>query len=273
MRKTASGFTIVELLIVIVVIAILATISIVAYNGIQNMAHDSVVQSDLTQFTKAQAAAAVTDDVPNWDHYLNRLDSGEFDGDGDAAWQQYEEAVGRFLNKFTYGSYSTSEEYTIVAVYSPGYSVETGEVHPVYGYPITRWVDAPGYDIAGISRSGKVFMITRDSGGVVRNIDGWDDFIDYYEDRADDLESELVYVRENYPDDTEWIEWIESEQVTVAEQIRNGNERRASGGDVWYVRAGSCSTTSVIGSGHELYAYNRQQGQWVRNPYSGGCDS
>ena len=271
MRKTTSGFTIVELLIVIVVIAILATISVIAYNGLQNSAHDSVVQSDLTQFTKAQAAAAVTDDVPNWEQYYTRASSGEFGGDYDVAHQQYTVATEDFLDKFTYGSYNTSEEYTIVAVYSSGYSIDTGEVHPVYGSPITRWVNAPGYDIAGISRSGKVFMVTRDSGGVVRNIDGWDDFIDYYEDRADDLESELVYVRENYPDNTEWIEWIESEQVTIAEQIRNGNERRASGGDVWYVRAGSCSTTSVIGSGHELYAYNRQQGQWVRNPYPSDC--
>ncbi len=41
------GFTIVELLIVIVVIAILAAISIVAYTGIQNRAYDIAVQSDL----------------------------------------------------------------------------------------------------------------------------------------------------------------------------------------------------------------------------------
>jgi len=42
-----QGFTIVELLIVIVVIAILAAITVVAYNGIQNRAYDSTVQSDL----------------------------------------------------------------------------------------------------------------------------------------------------------------------------------------------------------------------------------
>jgi prepilin-type N-terminal cleavage/methylation domain-containing protein len=46
------GFTIVELLIVVVVIAILAAITIVAYNGIQNRAHDASVQNDLKQFTK-----------------------------------------------------------------------------------------------------------------------------------------------------------------------------------------------------------------------------
>ena len=47
-----KGFTIVELLIVIVVIAILAAITIVSYNGIQNRANDSAVQSDLTAFVK-----------------------------------------------------------------------------------------------------------------------------------------------------------------------------------------------------------------------------
>lgn len=52
MNKNTSGFTIVELLIVIVVIAILAAISIVAYNGIQNRTHDTAVQADLIQFSK-----------------------------------------------------------------------------------------------------------------------------------------------------------------------------------------------------------------------------
>lgn len=42
-----TGFTIVELLIVIVVIAILAAISVAAYTGIQNRAYDSSIQSDL----------------------------------------------------------------------------------------------------------------------------------------------------------------------------------------------------------------------------------
>lgn len=46
MKKTVSGFTIVELLIVIVVIGILAAITIVAYNGIQSRAHDAAIRSD-----------------------------------------------------------------------------------------------------------------------------------------------------------------------------------------------------------------------------------
>ena len=49
MKKTVNGFTIVELLIVIVVIAILATISVVAYNGIQQRARTSAHQHAASQ--------------------------------------------------------------------------------------------------------------------------------------------------------------------------------------------------------------------------------
>ena len=48
----SRGFTIVELLVVIVVIGILAAITIVAYSGIQNKASDSAVQADLSTIAK-----------------------------------------------------------------------------------------------------------------------------------------------------------------------------------------------------------------------------
>lgn len=47
------GFTIVELLIVIVVIGILAAITIVAYNGIQTRARNAQRLSDMSTITKA----------------------------------------------------------------------------------------------------------------------------------------------------------------------------------------------------------------------------
>ncbi len=59
MKKSTSGFTIVELLIVIVVIAILATISVVAYRGIQDRAIASAVRSDLANFAKKIELARV----------------------------------------------------------------------------------------------------------------------------------------------------------------------------------------------------------------------
>lgn len=53
--KKQTGFTIVELLIVIVVIGILAAITIVAYNGIQQRAYEASLQSDLRQGAKQLA--------------------------------------------------------------------------------------------------------------------------------------------------------------------------------------------------------------------------
>lgn len=46
-RNKDSGFTIVELLIVIVIIGILATVVIVSYNGITKKARESTLMSDL----------------------------------------------------------------------------------------------------------------------------------------------------------------------------------------------------------------------------------
>lgn len=53
MKKSTSGFTIVELLIVIVVIAILAAISIVAYTGIQSRARDNTRTQAVAQIQRA----------------------------------------------------------------------------------------------------------------------------------------------------------------------------------------------------------------------------
>lgn len=75
-RSNYRGFTIVELLIVIVVIGILAAIVIVAFNGVQGRASDSAVQSDLKQIaSKFQQTQAIDGVYPT----QTQLENGSLD--------------------------------------------------------------------------------------------------------------------------------------------------------------------------------------------------
>lgn len=65
-RNNDRGFTIVELLIVIVVIGILAAITIVAYNGVQSRANYSREQADMNSINKMiQMYYATNNSYPN----------------------------------------------------------------------------------------------------------------------------------------------------------------------------------------------------------------
>jgi prepilin-type N-terminal cleavage/methylation domain-containing protein len=69
-NKQQAGFTIVELLIVIVVIGILAAITIVAYNGVQTRARAAAVQNLVTTLSrKASAYNATTGQYPTGDQF------------------------------------------------------------------------------------------------------------------------------------------------------------------------------------------------------------
>ncbi len=78
-RTTSPGFTIVELLVVIVVIAILAAIAIVSYNGITTKARESLLKSDLRNgATQLQIAKLETGSYPNNDDELKRSTQTDF---------------------------------------------------------------------------------------------------------------------------------------------------------------------------------------------------
>ena len=70
----AKGFTLVELLIVIVVIAILAAITIIAYNGIQQRAHTSAQKTAAsTLHKKIEAYNAVNSAYPTFSSTANAI--------------------------------------------------------------------------------------------------------------------------------------------------------------------------------------------------------
>ncbi|MDN5275911.1 MAG: prepilin-type N-terminal cleavage/methylation protein [Candidatus Saccharibacteria bacterium] len=78
-----TGFTIVELLIVIVVIGILAAITIVAYNGIQNRAKATAAQSAVSQAAKRVIAYS----VENSDIYPVALSNASINDSGNTTYQ------------------------------------------------------------------------------------------------------------------------------------------------------------------------------------------
>lgn len=64
MKAKQTGFTIVELLIVIVVIGILAAITIVAYNGVQQKARDTQRKSDMAKIVSTGKLWTVDNEKP-----------------------------------------------------------------------------------------------------------------------------------------------------------------------------------------------------------------
>lgn len=127
--RKQTGFTIVELLIVVVVIAILAAITIVAYNGIQNRAKASALQSNLSQQAKKLA--------------LWKIENNEqFPQDMATA-----QSLGMLTNTqdVTYVSYTPSanlQYFCATAQHSSGarYSVTSTDASPVSGDCVTNLV-------------------------------------------------------------------------------------------------------------------------------------
>ena len=118
MTSKTRGFTIVDLLIVIVVIAVLAAITIVAYNGIQNRARVSAVTSVLSQASKKMSVWQV--DNPN-QYPLSLSDAGIADTTNVAF-------------QYTVDNASSSPSYCITGTYgSTSYRVSNTNTQPEVG--------------------------------------------------------------------------------------------------------------------------------------------
>lgn len=155
-RQNSNGFTIVELLLVIVVIAILAAISIVAYNGVQTRAKVSQKETEVGQIEKK---LEIYKQIYGSDgNEYNRPDYGN-------AWGSYDYGAGAYTgpdigyyqkldlgNSLAKKSVNCVEiegvEYTSCARMSDGSLIEREDitadmyvVQPVYGYAIYYYDD------------------------------------------------------------------------------------------------------------------------------------
>lgn len=157
--RKKSGFTIVELLIVVVVIAILATITIVAYNGIQNQAKDSALRTSLTQAAhKTLAYAPLNNDAfPDESSYRSALALP-----ADTASASYNYFVSDDRKSFCLSvTDTTSAELKAYASTQdgktvPGTCVKNLVVNPSFEINTSGWSMANGATNAGSSSAAKI---------------------------------------------------------------------------------------------------------------------
>jgi prepilin-type N-terminal cleavage/methylation domain-containing protein len=119
-KEKISGFTIVELLIVVVVIATLAAITIVAYNGIQNRAYAAKVDSVVDAYIKiiemyriehgAYPASPTTaclgeaDDYPASGTYSQGVCFVDSNGVGRSVSEEFNKELRPYISRFPDGS-------------------------------------------------------------------------------------------------------------------------------------------------------------------------
>lgn len=116
------GFTIVELLVVIVVIAILATISVVAYSGIQHRARDAQRLHDMNTIAKALE--------------IYKLQTGEYPVANDNStfgWEISSVNPDNFLNDLK--TSGVMPKVPVDPVNTGNYNQSTSRIYAYYRYP------------------------------------------------------------------------------------------------------------------------------------------
>ena len=153
-NSKTRGFTIVELLIVIVVIAILAAITIVAYNGIQNRANTSAAQSAASNVAKkaeAYNAAGTTGSYPVSTANFNAVTESELNGTG----------ISLGTPSATNGKTTVRYEYCILGPTAPTTaSTATGARVTYFEFPTTLPVGTSAQYKMGVAAGGATHSCT-----------------------------------------------------------------------------------------------------------------
>jgi len=129
MRIRQLGFSIPELLIVIVAIGIIASIVLVTYNGVQGRAQDAAVQSDLDNISGILEAYRNRDDGSNPNHEYPRTQT----------------ILETLSIKASKNSYNTAVAYNMI------YCVANSGANAY-----------KQYKLIALSKSGNIFMMTQD---------------------------------------------------------------------------------------------------------------
>lgn len=129
MKKYSTGFSLAELIVIIVTIGILATIAIVSYRGIQNRAYDASVQSDLEAISGILESYRALDDTGNSSREYPRTPA----------------ALGTLTIKASKGSYNTTVSYNFVFCIANSGANAYKE-----------------YKLVALSKSGTIFVMTQD---------------------------------------------------------------------------------------------------------------
>jgi prepilin-type N-terminal cleavage/methylation domain-containing protein len=133
-----AGFTIVEILIVILIIGLLAGIVLLAYNGVQNNAYETSVKNDLTSAAKALGLYRAKDDEEKFPKDVTELRDMRTDG--------------KYLIKTSVDAYYKTSNNFAYCYMSPA---------------------GDSYALVARTKTDKIFYISTISGGIQELTGGW----------------------------------------------------------------------------------------------------